>query len=183
MQNKDNSQYQKIILRKYPFNFSQGSPGIPLAAMQQGGIRPSNQWNRNKSISEANLLAADYGRPYHSTDHLHHQLRDPRRNSVADFAHHHHHDVVDHRWVTFSPSFGTSSTYSDLYFSSTISTNSHAFPRGYRLSQSSYSLALPIHRSLVSHPISRSGHYHFLTSSHHHYPSIFFSLATCYLNA
>ncbi|KAJ8967500.1 hypothetical protein NQ314_002815, partial [Rhamnusium bicolor] len=71
-------------------------PGLPLAAMQQGGIRPSNQWNRNKSISEANLLATEYNRSYHNMDpHPHHHLRDPRRNSVAEFGH--HHDVVDHR--------------------------------------------------------------------------------------
>ncbi|KAJ8944051.1 hypothetical protein NQ318_016249 [Aromia moschata] len=71
-----------------------GSPGLPLAAMQQGGIRPSNQWNRNKSISEANLLAAEYNRSYHNMDsHPHHHLRDPRRNSVAEFGH--HHDVID----------------------------------------------------------------------------------------
>ncbi|KAJ8967314.1 hypothetical protein NQ317_013783 [Molorchus minor] len=45
-----------------------GSPGLPLAAMQQGGIRPSTQWNRNKSISEANLLAAEYNRSHHNMD-------------------------------------------------------------------------------------------------------------------
>lgn len=72
-----------------------GSSGIPLAAMQQGGIRPSpSQWSRNKSISEANLLTANYERSYHRGEH-HHHLRDPRRNSVAEFGH--HHDVVDHR--------------------------------------------------------------------------------------
>ncbi|KAF2879508.1 hypothetical protein ILUMI_26662 [Ignelater luminosus] len=72
-------------------------PGVPLAALQQGGIKTSYQWNRNKSISEANLLAADYARTNHrggggggggAAGY------DPRRNSVADFAH--HHDVVDH---------------------------------------------------------------------------------------
>uniref|UniRef100_A0A0U9HSG6 Putative ABCG protein n=1 Tax=Chrysomela populi TaxID=154003 RepID=A0A0U9HSG6_CHRPP len=73
-----------------------GSPGLPLAVMHQEGIRPSNQWNRNKSISEANLLNSDYGRSYQEMHQQH--LRDPRRNSVADFVHHHHHhhDVTDH---------------------------------------------------------------------------------------
>ncbi|CAH1154353.1 unnamed protein product [Phaedon cochleariae] len=64
--------------------------------MHQEGIRPSSQWARNKSISEANLLNSDYGRSYHEVHQQH--LRDPRRNSVADFVHHHHHhhDVIDH---------------------------------------------------------------------------------------
>lgn len=67
--------------------------GIPLAAMHQGGIKPSpSQWNRNKSISEANLLAAEYGRSYHSGQFR--DLRDPRRNSIADFGH--GHDAIDH---------------------------------------------------------------------------------------
>ncbi|KAK9871754.1 hypothetical protein WA026_014209 [Henosepilachna vigintioctopunctata] len=65
------------------------NPGIPLAAMQQGGLRsPTNQWNRNKSISEANLLATEYSKTLHDSP-----TRDPRRNSVAEFG---HHDVVDH---------------------------------------------------------------------------------------
>ncbi|KAH0817351.1 hypothetical protein GEV33_005440 [Tenebrio molitor] len=68
------------------------NPGIPIAAMQQGGIRPANQWNRNKSISEANLLAAEYGRTLHVPPHPH--MRDPRRNSVAEFGH--HHELMDH---------------------------------------------------------------------------------------
>lgn len=76
---------------------------MPLAALQQGGIRPihpaqQQQWNRHKSISEANLLAMEYNRVYHpgTPQHLH---SDPRRASVAEFGHHHmpHHDVVDHR--------------------------------------------------------------------------------------
>lgn len=65
-----------------------------MPIMHQGMRPPTNQWNRNKSISEANLLATDYGRPYHHIEHLHH-LRDPRRNSVAEFGH--NQDVVDHR--------------------------------------------------------------------------------------
>ncbi|KAJ8912901.1 hypothetical protein NQ315_017231 [Exocentrus adspersus] len=76
-----------------------GSAGLPLAAMQQGGIRPSNQWNRNKSVSEANLLATEYNRSYHHMEpHPHHHLRDPRRNSVAEFGHHHEvdHGVLSH---------------------------------------------------------------------------------------
>ncbi|EFA09595.1 ATP-binding cassette sub-family G member 8 [Tribolium castaneum] len=68
--------------RMQNIHYHGGSPGIPLAAMQQGGVRTHNQWNRNKSVSEANLLAAEYG------PHPHH-----RRNSVAEFGH--HHDVVD----------------------------------------------------------------------------------------
>ncbi|KAL1512896.1 hypothetical protein ABEB36_002400 [Hypothenemus hampei] len=77
-------------------------PSLPLAVMQQGGIRTSGrrdqQWNRHKSVSEANLLAMEYNRGYHpaSPQHLH---RDPRRASVAEFGHygpHMHHDVVDH---------------------------------------------------------------------------------------
>jgi hypothetical protein len=71
------------------------NPGIPIAAMQQGGIRPANQWNRNKSISEANLLAAEYGRTLHVPPHPH--MRDPRRNSVAEFGH--HHELMDHRFA------------------------------------------------------------------------------------
>lgn len=68
---------------------------MPLAALQQGGIRsPTNNWNRNKSVSEANLLAAEYTKSYHSIPP---HLRDPRRNSVAEFGHHHH-DFVDHRY-------------------------------------------------------------------------------------
>ncbi|KAH1012300.1 hypothetical protein HUJ05_011481 [Dendroctonus ponderosae] len=75
---------------------------LPLAAMQQGGIRPNSshqqqQWNRHKSISEANLLAMEYNRAYHAGSPQH--LRDPRRASVAEFGHHGphmHHDVVDH---------------------------------------------------------------------------------------
>lgn len=76
-------------------NMYQGeSPGLPIAAMHQGGIRHSgNQWTgRNKSISEANLLNTEYSRSYHTIDQ--HHMRDPRRNSVADFVH--HQDVVDH---------------------------------------------------------------------------------------
>ncbi|CAG9853677.1 unnamed protein product [Phyllotreta striolata] len=73
---------------------NRGSPGIPVAVIHQGGARHStNQWNRNKSISEANLLATDYNRSYHTIEY--HHPRDPRRNSVADFMNHHH-DVVDH---------------------------------------------------------------------------------------
>nr|XP_023024369.1 ATP-binding cassette sub-family G member 8-like [Leptinotarsa decemlineata] len=63
-----------------------GSPGLPLAAMHQGGIRTANQWNRNKSNSEANLLATDYN--VH-----HHHLRDPKRHSVAEYVHSHD---IDH---------------------------------------------------------------------------------------
>lgn len=64
--------------------------------MQQGGIKPiPNQWNRNKSISEANLLASDYARSYLPS---HQHLRDPRRNSVADFGH--AHDIVDHSVIS-----------------------------------------------------------------------------------
>lgn len=71
--------------------------------MHQGGIRPTGppqqQWNRHKSISEANLLAMEYGRAYHPASPQH--LRDPRRASVAEFGFHGgphmHHDVVDHR--------------------------------------------------------------------------------------
>lgn len=67
-------------------------PGLPLAALQQGGISNSNvNWSRNKSISEANLLSAEYSRSYHN---LSPPIRDPRRNSVADFGH--QHDVIDH---------------------------------------------------------------------------------------
>lgn len=62
--------------------------------MQRAVRPPINQWNRNKSISEANLLATDYGRPYHNMEHLH-QLRDPRRASVAEFGP--PNDVGDHR--------------------------------------------------------------------------------------
>ncbi|XP_060528017.1 ATP-binding cassette sub-family G member 8 isoform X2 [Cylas formicarius] len=74
---------------------------LPLAAMHQGGIRPTpTQWNRNKSISEANLLAAEYNRPYHPAGIPPH-LRDPRRNSVAEFGHHvAQHDVVDHSVIS-----------------------------------------------------------------------------------
>ncbi|KAG5872246.1 hypothetical protein JTB14_008804 [Gonioctena quinquepunctata] len=59
--------------------------------MHQGGIRAANQWNRNKSNSEANLLATDYN--VH-----HHHLRDPKRHSVADFVHNHDvdHSVMSH---------------------------------------------------------------------------------------
>ncbi|XP_022912646.2 ATP-binding cassette sub-family G member 8 isoform X1 [Onthophagus taurus] len=66
-------------------------PGVPLAALQQGGLNHSSNWNRNKSISEANLLSTEYTRSYHNSPH---HVRDPRRNSVAEFGH--HHDVVDH---------------------------------------------------------------------------------------
>lgn len=56
--------------------------------MQQEGIRSNGgtHWNRNKSISEANLLAPEYN--------FKHPPVDPRRASVAEFGH--HHDVVDH---------------------------------------------------------------------------------------
>ncbi|KAF5281613.1 hypothetical protein FQR65_LT02933 [Abscondita terminalis] len=69
-----------------------GGPEVPLAALQQGGIKTNEQWNRNKSNSEANLLAVDYGRIQNR------RAFDPRRNSVAEFSPHlhHHHDVVDH---------------------------------------------------------------------------------------
>ncbi|CAG9840598.1 unnamed protein product, partial [Diabrotica balteata] len=74
------------------YHAEQTSPGIPLAAMHQGDIRHSNsQWNRNKSISEANLLALGYNRSIHNSER---HLIDPRRNSVADYGH--NHDVVDH---------------------------------------------------------------------------------------
>ncbi|XP_017770298.1 PREDICTED: ATP-binding cassette sub-family G member 8 isoform X2 [Nicrophorus vespilloides] len=71
------------------------NPGVPLAALQQGGMRqPNSHWNRNKSISEANLLSSEYSKTYNSNT-SHHQMRnDPRRNSVADFGH--HNDIVDH---------------------------------------------------------------------------------------
>lgn len=60
--------------------------------MQQGGIRQPNQFNRNKSISEANLLATEYTRGIQTPQS---QMRgDPRRNSVAEFSH--HHDFIDH---------------------------------------------------------------------------------------
>ncbi|XP_050303441.1 ATP-binding cassette sub-family G member 8 isoform X2 [Anthonomus grandis grandis] len=76
---------------------------LPLAALQQGGIRPSpNQqpWNRHKSVSEANLLAMEYNRPYHPSSPQHH-IRDPRRASVADFGGHMaHHDTVDHSVIS-----------------------------------------------------------------------------------
>nr|CAH7724911.1 unnamed protein product [Callosobruchus chinensis] len=73
--------------------------GMPLAAMHQDGVRGpprvngnAGGWNRNKSISEANLLAAEYGRAYGSVD--------PRRNSVADFGHYdHHHAPIDHSHI------------------------------------------------------------------------------------
>lgn len=58
--------------------------------MQQGGIRQSNQFSRNKSISEANLLATEYTRGIPPSS----QMRDPRRNSVAEFSH--HHEFIDH---------------------------------------------------------------------------------------
>ncbi|KAK9709889.1 ABC transporter [Popillia japonica] len=66
-------------------------PGVPLAALQQGGFsNSSSNWNRNKSISEANLLSSEYTRSYQNMSS---HPRDPRRNSVAEFG---HHDVVDH---------------------------------------------------------------------------------------
>lgn len=67
-----------------------------MTVIHQGIRSPTNQWNRNKSISEANLLATDYGRSYPTMEH-HHHLRDPRRNSVAEFGH--QHNVVDHRYI------------------------------------------------------------------------------------
>lgn len=84
----------------HPSYHVQTNPGIPLAAMQQGGIRQNGgynhtqQFNRNKSISEANLLNAEYA--YHN--HLPPHMRgDARRNSVAEFSHHHGHDmIIDH---------------------------------------------------------------------------------------
>lgn len=55
---------------------------VPIAAMEQSGFRPaSRQWNKPKSNSEANLLAADYVKTYHNP----HINKDLRRNSVADF--------------------------------------------------------------------------------------------------
>ncbi|KAK4875929.1 hypothetical protein RN001_012351 [Aquatica leii] len=67
-----------------------GGPEVPLAALQQGGIKTNEQW-KHKSNSEANLLAVDYGRLQNR------RAFDPRRNSVAEFGPHlHHHDVVDH---------------------------------------------------------------------------------------
>ncbi|XP_066149508.1 ATP-binding cassette sub-family G member 8 [Euwallacea fornicatus] len=86
----------------YHHGVQEHQPALPLAALQQGGIRPINtQWARNKSISEANLLAMEYTRAYHpASPQLHHLQRDPRRASVAEFAHHGshhhiHHDIVD----------------------------------------------------------------------------------------
>ncbi|KAI7815045.1 ABC subfamily G member 8 [Rhyzopertha dominica] len=66
----------------------QGSPRhVPVAPVHQNNVHTtSRQWSRNKSVSEANLLAPEYS--FKNT-------KDPRRASVADFGHHHH-DVVDH---------------------------------------------------------------------------------------
>lgn len=74
-------------------NLFQEDPSVPISTVHQVTRPPTNQWNRNKSISEANLLATDYGKSYHSIEH-HPHLRDPRRNSVAEFGA--HHDMVDH---------------------------------------------------------------------------------------
>ncbi|CAG9773060.1 unnamed protein product [Ceutorhynchus assimilis] len=85
----------------YHHGDSHPHPVLPLAAMHQGGIRPTRgipqqqqQWNRHKSVSEANLLAMEYHRAYHPNSPQH--IRDPRRASVAEFGMHHNHDVVDH---------------------------------------------------------------------------------------
>ncbi|KAF5298110.1 hypothetical protein FQA39_LY02534 [Lamprigera yunnana] len=67
-----------------------GGSEVPLAALHQGGIK-TNEWNKNKSNSEANLLGVDYGK------YQNRRAFDPRRNSVAEFGPHlHQHDVTDH---------------------------------------------------------------------------------------
>ncbi|XP_056632614.1 ATP-binding cassette sub-family G member 8 isoform X1 [Diorhabda sublineata] len=89
--------------------YQRASPGLPLAAMHQGGIKQHNtQWNRNKSISEANLLASEYQRSYHTID----PSRDLRRNSVADFVH--NHDMVDHGIM---PHIGRPTSKTESHFS------------------------------------------------------------------
>lgn len=85
--------------------------------MHQGGIRPTNPWNKNKSISEANLIAAEYNRGYHPN------IRDPRRNSVAEFGH--PHDVVDH----------VAHTKPDSHLSVPLSRRGHSVIRNDYLSQ------------------------------------------------
>ncbi|KAL3268132.1 hypothetical protein HHI36_007259 [Cryptolaemus montrouzieri] len=95
------------------------NPGIPLAAMQQGGLRPPPaQWNRNKSISEANLLATDYSKAYQNPQH-----RDPRRNSVADFG---HHDMVDHSAMS---NLGRPISKQESHLSLNISRKAHPMMR------------------------------------------------------
>ncbi|XP_045475615.1 ATP-binding cassette sub-family G member 8 [Harmonia axyridis] len=71
----------------------QHETGIPLAALKQHGVSqpPPSQFNRNKSISEANLLMTEYSKGGYNP-----QMRDPRRNSVADFG---MRDYVDHGTV------------------------------------------------------------------------------------
>ncbi|KRT82907.1 ABC transporter ATP-binding protein, partial [Oryctes borbonicus] len=87
MQNVHSSYHQSPVPQK-------PHPGVPLAALHQGGFGNSNSnWNRNKSNSEANLLSAEYTRSYQNMST---HSRDPRRNSVADFV---HHDVVDHSHI------------------------------------------------------------------------------------
>uniref|UniRef100_A0A1Y1MDB6 ABC transporter domain-containing protein n=1 Tax=Photinus pyralis TaxID=7054 RepID=A0A1Y1MDB6_PHOPY len=73
----------------YHHGHGAGPPEVPLAALQQGGIKTTDQWNRHKSNSEANLLSAEYGRTANR------RWVDSRRNSVAEFGAHMH-DVVDH---------------------------------------------------------------------------------------
>ncbi|KAF7272001.1 ATP-binding cassette sub-family G member 8 [Rhynchophorus ferrugineus] len=107
-QYKNNRKYRSDpdfrMQNAHPYHQGEVQSPLPLAAMQQGGIRPTGtgQWNRNKSVSEANLLASEYNRPYHPAGVSPH-LRDPRRNSIADFGHHGphnmHHDI-DHSVIS-----------------------------------------------------------------------------------
>ncbi|XP_018335601.1 ATP-binding cassette sub-family G member 8 [Agrilus planipennis] len=77
----------------HPSYYDPGDTPAPLAALHQGGIRTLSNWNRNKSISEANLLATEYKKPINNYPGNSRGF-DPRRNSVAGFIH--HQDVVDH---------------------------------------------------------------------------------------
>ncbi|CAH0555158.1 unnamed protein product [Brassicogethes aeneus] len=78
----ENETIQYKLNRKYrsdpDFGVKKDFFNLPLAALQQECLSEMpNKWNKNRSISEANLLTTNYNIPM--------QLHNMRRNSVAEF--------------------------------------------------------------------------------------------------